>query len=336
MGDFDLVTFGEMLLRLEAPSFKRLEQTTQFNVCVTGAEMNAAVVASRLGLKAAHVTRLPRNPLGRMIVNKMWEQGIDTSHTMWVDDGRVGLFYLEYGAMPRTSSVLYDRRYSAMSEIKPGEVNWGSIFEGTKLFHVSGTAPALSKSSAEATAEAVRTARSHGVKVSIDLNYRAKLWSEKEAQKVLEPLIQFCNILITTEEDAFRVFKIRGKDYREVAEQLTDRFKLDVVVVTLREDTTVWRNRWTAIAYAHGTLYDDVTYDLEIVDRVGGGDAFTGGFLFAYVTFDGDVNKCLQFGNASCALKHSIPGDLNWCTRDEVEDLIRRGSGGGIGLRIRR
>ena len=336
MGQFDLVTFGEMLLRLEAPDFKRIEQATQFNVYVTGGEMNAGVVASRLGLKVSHVTRLPKNPLGRMIVNKMREQGIDTGHVVWADDGRVGLFYLEYGAMPRGSSVLYDRKGSAMSEINPGEIDWNPVFEGTKLFHVSGTAPALSKSSAEATRRAMTAARDHGVTVSFDLNYRAKLWSEAEAQQTLEPLMEHCNILITTEEDTFRVFKIQGSDYRDVARKLQSRFGLDMVVITLREDITVWRNNWTAIAYSQGTFFDDVTYELEIVDRVGGGDAFTGGFLFAYATFGSDIAKCLQYGNASSALKHSIPGDLNWCTRGEIEDLIARGPGGGAGLRIRR
>lgn len=333
---YDLVTFGEMLLRLFAPNFQRMEQATYFNVGVTGAEMNACVVASRFGLKTAHVTRLPKNPLGTMIVNKIREHDIDTSHVVWSENGRVGLFFLEFGAMPRTNAVLYDRKNSAMSKIQPEEVDWDPIFKGTKLFHVSGTAPALSKSVAEATKEALIAAKKNGVEVSFDLNYRAKLWSEEEAQRTISPLMQYCNILITTEEDTYRVFKIEEDGYRPVAKKLYEKFNFDVVVITLRENITVWRNNWTAIAYAGGKFYDDVTYELEIVDRVGGGDAFTGGFLYAYLTFNKDIKKCVQYGNASAALKHSIPGDLNWSTIEEVENLIRRGPGGGLSLRVSR
>jgi len=333
---YDLVTFGEMLLRLAAPHSQRMEQATHFTIGVTGAEMNACVAASRFGLKAAHVTRLPRNPLGRMIVNKIREHGIDTSRTVWSENDRVGLFFLELGALPRTHAVLYDRRNSAMSKIQPGEIDWGAILERTKLFHVSGTAPALSKSSAEATKEALIAAKKSDVEVSFDLNYRAKLWSEEEAQKTISPLMEYCDILITTEEDTYRVFKIKEDDYKRVAEKLHERFRFDVVVITLRENITVWRNNWTAIAYAGGKFYDDVTYELEVVDRVGGGDAFTGGFLYAYLTFNKDVKKCLEYGNASAALKHSVPGDLNWSTLQEVENLIMRGPSGGMTLRISR
>lgn len=336
MSGYDLVTFGEMLLRLAAPDFQRMEQATSFNVYATGAEMNACVIATRLGLKTAHVTRLPSNPLGRMIINRTREHGVDTSHTVWSEDGRVGLFFLEFGAMPRTNAILYDRKNSAMSRIQPGEVDWDPIFKKTKFFHVSGTAPALSQSAAKAAKEALALARKNGAKTSIDLNYRAKLWSEEEARKTMSSLMEYCNILITTEEDTYKVFGIKENDYRQVAERLHKKFNFEVVVITLRENITVWKNNWTAIAYAAGKFYDDVIYELEIVDRVGGGDAFTGGFLYAYLTFKGDVKKSLQYGNASCALKHSIPGDLNWSTLEEVEGLIKRGAGGGMRLRIRR
>lgn len=333
---YDLVTFGEMLLRLAAPSFQRIEQATTFNIGVTGAEMNACVVASRFGLKTAHVTRLPMNPLGRMVINKIRQHGIDTSHIVCSGDGRVGLFFLEFGAMPRVNAVLYDRANSAMGKIQPGEVDWNLIFKETKLFYVSGTAPALSKSAAKVTKEALAAAAKNGVKVSFDVNYRAKLWSEEEAQKTISSFMKYCNILITTEEDTYRVFKIKGDNYKAIAKKLHERFNFDVVVVTLRENISVWRNNWTAIAYADGKFYDDVTYELEIVDRVGGGDAFTGGFLYAYLTFDKDIKKCLQYGNASAALKHSIPGDLNWSTIEEVKNLIKRGPSTGMNLRVSR
>lgn len=332
----DLVTFGEMLLRLGAPGFERIEQAAQFNVCVTGGEMNAAVVASRFGLKAAHVTKLPRNPLGRMIENRTREHGIDTSHFVWSDDGRVGLFFLEAGAMPRTSAVVYDRANSEMSRIRPGEVDWDAVFKQARLFHFTGTAPALSASAAAATREAVLAARRHNVAVSLDVNYRAKLWSLQDANKTLSELLPHCTILIAGEGDLDRIFGIKAKDWKNAAVKMQKKFGLEVIVLTKREDITVWRNHWTAAAYAGGRWHEDVTYAMDIVDRVGGGDAFTGAFLYAYLAFDKDIQKAVQYGNASCALKHSIPGDVSWCTKEEVEALIRRGPGGGTNLRINR
>ncbi len=333
---YDLVTFGEMLLRLGAPNFERIEQADHFNVVVTGAEMNSCVVASRFGLKTAHVTRLPRNPLGRMIENKTREHGIDTSHFVWTDEGRVGLFFLETGAMPRTSAVLYDRANSEMSKIQPGDVDWDTLFRQTRFFHLCGTAPALSASAAETVRTAMSQARNHGAEVSLDLNYRAKLWSLEDARRTFVSLMPFCNILILGDGDLNRMFQIQTTDYRKGAQLLREKFNLDVVVVTLREDITVWRNNWSAIACSRDAIYDDVTYQMDIVDRVGGGDAFTGAFLYAYLAYNKDVKKAIQYGNAACALKHTIPGDLNWVTREEVEELIRRGPGGGTNLRINR
>ena len=331
----DLVTLGEMLLRLGAPGFQKIEQATSFEVVVTGAEMNSAVVASRFGLKAAHVTRLPRSPLGRMVENRIREHGIDTSHIVWTDEGRVGLFFLEQGAMPRPSAVVYDRADSTMSRIGPGEVDWDAVLPGARLFHVCGTAPALSSSSAEAVREAMAAAKRHRVTVSFDLNYRAKLWSIEQARKTFRELLAFCDILVLGEGDPGRIFGIDG-DARQAAARMRETFDLKVVAATMREDLSVLRNRWTAIACTDGQVYDDVTYEMEIIDRVGGGDAFTGAFLYAYAAFDGDIRKCLQYGNAACALKHTIPGDLNWCTRQDVEDLITRGPGAGANLRIKR
>lgn len=333
---YDLVTFGEMLLRLGAPNFQKIEQVNWFNVGITGAEMNACTVASRFGLKTTHITKLPRNPIGQMVMNKIREQGIDTSHIAWSEDGRVGLFYLEFGAMPRVNSVIYDRANSTMSKIKPGEINWNLIFKKTKVFHVCGTLPALSDLAAEATKEALIVAKNKNVDVSFDLNYRAKLWSEEKAQEVISPLMKYCDILITTEEDTYRVFKIKGKNYKSIAKKVQEKFGFKIVVITLRENITVLKNNWSAIAYSDGQFYDDLTYEIELIDRVGGGDAFTGGFLYAYIKFDKDVKKSLQYGNASSALKQTIPGDLNWSNIEEVEELINRGSCGGMDLRIRR
>jgi len=254
---------------------------------------------------------------------------VDTSHIVWTKEDRNGIYFVEFGATPRPSSVLYDRAHSAISRVKPGEINWEEVFKGAKWFHTSGITPALSPGTAKVTAEALQAAKKVGCKISYDLNYRARLWTEEEARKCQEPLMEHIDVLLSTEEDTRKVLGITGKDYREVARKLADRFKFEVVCITLREDVSVLRNRWTAIAYAGGKIYDDRTYDVEIVDRVGAGDSYTAGFIYGYLT--GDVDKGVKYGNAFSALKHSIPSDANWATLPEVENLLKGG-----GLRISR
>ena len=192
---------------------------------------------------------------------------------------------------------------------------------GAKWFHTSGITPALSPGAAQVTADALKAAKKAGCKVSYDLNYRARLWTEEEARKCQEPLMEYVDVLISTEEDTRKVLGITADNYREVARKLAETFNFEVVCITLREDISVLRNRWTAIAYSAGKIYDDKTYDVEIVDRVGAGDSFTAGFIYGYLT--GDVEKGLKYGNAYSALKHSIPSDTNWATLQEVENLIK-------------
>jgi 2-dehydro-3-deoxygluconokinase len=325
----EVVTFGETMVRLSPPDYRRLEQTNLLDVNVGGAEWNVAVDLSRLGISTAWVSRLTDNALGRMIRNKAREHGVDTSHIVWTKGDRIGIYFVEFGATPRASSVLYDRAHSSISQVKPGEINWEKILKGAKWFHTSGITPALSSSAAQATAEVLKMAQKADCKVSYDLNYRARLWTEEEARKCQEPLMEHIDILFATEEDTRKVLGVSGKDYREVAQKLAEKFKFEVVCITLREDISVLRNRWTAIAYSAGKIYDDRTYDVEIVDRIGAGDSFTAGFIYGYLT--GDVGKGVKYGNAYSALKHSNPGDTNWATLNEVENLLK-----GIGLRISR
>ena len=323
----DVVTFGECMLRLSPPDFQRLEQATQLNITVGGSELNVAAGVARLGLSSTWVSRLPENPLGRMVRNKAREMGVDTSHLLWTKEDRLGLYFVEYGASPRASSVLYDRGMSAIACIQPGEVRWKAVFEGCRLFHVSGITPALSDSAAEVTAEAISAAKACGALVSYDLNYRAKLWSQDKARQVQTPFMDDVDILITTEEDTERVFGITADDYRQVARKLADEFEIDVVAITLRGTPSVWRNTWSALAYSNGTYYDDGEYEIEVVDRVGSGDTFSAGFLFGLLTQD--VARGVKVGNAFAALKHSSWGDFNWTTLEETEALIK-----GAGLRI--
>jgi 2-dehydro-3-deoxygluconokinase len=322
---FDLVTFGEAMLRLSPPHFRRLEQAESFEVNIGGGELNVAVTATRLGLRTSFVTRLPRNPLGRMVENKTREQGIDTSYIAWSDEDRLGIYFAEFGALPRPSAVLYDRANSAVAKIKPSMVDWDSLFSEARAFHVTGITPALSGSAAETTAEALSKAQGKGLLVSFDLNYRARLWSTEHAKTTLTSLMKYVDILITTEEDTARVFQVEGEDYKEVARRLAELFSFKAVVITLRENITVWRNNWTAIAYQDGRFYEDRKYEVEIVDRIGSGDAFAAGFLYGYLAGEGDVERALKYGNAASVLKHSIPGDINWCTLEEVERLIASG-----------
>ncbi len=340
----DVVTFGEAMIRMVPPHFQRIEQTASFDVQIGGGELNVAVGTSRLGLKSTWVSRLPKNSLARLLENRVRQAGVDTSHLVWANEGRLGLYFVEFGAAPRPSSVLYDRAHSAISAIRPGEVDWKKVFEGAKWFHASGITPALSDTAAAATLEALRAARQAGLTVSYDLNYRSKLWSAEKAQAVQEPMMEFVDVLITTEEDTGVVFKIKAggetdergfekvsaESYREVARRLHEKFHFKAVAITLRENPLVWRNTWTAIAYADGKFYEDVKYDLEIVDRIGGGDSFSAGFIYGRLVKK-SYDDAVRYGNAFSALKHSIPGDFNWATLQEVESLLK-----GASLRVAR
>ena len=339
----DVLTFGEAMIRLSPPGFQRIEQANSFDVKIGGAELNVAVAVSRLGLRSRWVSRLTRNPLGRMVANEARKHGVDTDFIVWTPEDRVGVYFVEFGASPRPSSVLYDRAHSAVSRIAPGMVDWDAAFEGAKLFHCSGITPALSDPAAEATLEALEAAKAAGCKVSYDLNYRAKLWTTDKARAVQVPMMEFVDILISTEEDTKKVFGITGdasvddgtfeavstETYGRVAQKLAERFSFEAVAITLRENVSVLRNTWGAVAYADGTVYEGPRFDVEIVDRVGGGDSFSAGFIYGYLTKG--VEYGLEFGNAFSALAHSIPGDFNYCTKEEAEALLEGG-----GLRIRR
>jgi 2-dehydro-3-deoxygluconokinase len=327
---YDVVTFGEAMIRLSPSHFQRLEQATALDLYVGGAELNVAVGVTRFGMKSAWISKLPKNGLGYLIRNRAQEFGVDGSHIVWSDRGRAGIYFVEFGASPRASSVLYDRANSAISMVQPGEIDWTKVFNGSKHFHVSGITPALSASASEVTVEALKAAKKAGLTVSYDLNYRKKLWSPADAKKIQEPIMADVDVLITTEEDTNVVFGIKEKNYEAVAEKLAQTFKFKVVAITLREDLSVWRNHWTAIAYQDGRIYKDKKYEVEIVDRVGAGDSFTAGFLYGWIK-EKDVEKGVRYGNAFAALKHTVPGDFNWCTMEEVETQLK-----GAGLRISR
>jgi 2-dehydro-3-deoxygluconokinase len=336
----DLVTFGEAMVRLTPPNFQRLEQARTFDVYVGGGELNVAVAAARLGVTSRWVSRLPENAIGRMIANRAREHGVD-AQVEWTTDDRAGLYFAELGAAPRASSVLYDRSGSAISRITSGSIDWPSVFAGARWFHVSGITPALSDGAAEVTREALIAAKKAGLTVSYDLNYRSKLWSTQHARAVQEPLMDHVDILITTEEDTRLVFGIgaESKDtyeqvdaepFAHVARSLEKKFKLRAVAVTLRENPRVLLNSWSAIVAAGGEIHRAPRYEVEVVDRIGAGDAFSGGLIVSRLENRG-WDDTVSFATAVSALKHSIPGDFCLVTRGEVDQLLR-----GASLRVSR
>jgi 2-dehydro-3-deoxygluconokinase len=321
---FEVITFGEAMIRLSPPNFKRLEQAGSLDLFVGGAELNTAVALARLGRSTSWVSRLTRNSLGRIIANKAREAGVAADQVVWTDDDRVGIYFLELGSAPRASGVLYDRKNAAIAGIQPGMVDWPKVFAGARWFHVTGITPALSGTAAETTREALVAARGAGVLTSIDLNYRVKLWSQADAGRWMRAFMPHCDVLITTEEDVNRVFGIKGATHEEVALHLLDVFPLKVVAITLRENPLVWKNSWTAIACQGPQVLQTRTYEVEIVDRLGAGDCFAAGLIHGLL--DGDLQKGLDYGVAASAIKHSIPGDFAWITREEVETLIKTGN----------
>ena len=342
----DVVTFGEAMIRLAPMNDLRLEQARGLDVTVGGGELNVAVGVARLGFRSAWASRLPYNALGRMVLGKAREQGVDTTHAGFSKDGRCGIYFLEQGASPRAAAVLYDRADSSMSKIKPGDIDWRAALDGAKYFHVSGITPALSAGAAEVTREALAAAKAAGCTVSYDLNYRSKLWTPAEARACQEPLMKYVDLLITTEEDTRVVFGIeapKGSDenfekvdaagYRNVAEQLVNKFNVKSVAITLRQNKSVWFNDWWGLYYdgAGKRFFESPKFAVEIVDRVGAGDSFAAGLISALLIKPDDYAHAIHFAVATSALKHSIPGDFAIVSRPEVETLMKGG-----GLRISR
>lgn len=317
---YDVVAFGEGMIRLSPGHFKRLEQAENLDLHVAGAELNVAVGCSRLGLRAAWVSKLPDNPLGRMVRNKAREQGVATDHICW-SGGRVGLYFLEFGATPRNSSVLYDRRDSAFSSIQPGELNWGEILGAAKCLHVTGITPALGASAAEVNLEAMKTAKKLGCQVSLDLNYRSKLWSPDEAKNTILPLMPYVDILIATAGDSRTMLDVAAPNDEELALKLEERFSCEVIAISHREGNSLCKCRWSGLAHCQGQTVVSRVYDVDIVDQVGRGDAFAAGFLAGYIP-KRDISKGLDYAVAYSALKHSMPGDISWCDACDVETLL--------------
>lgn len=336
-----VVTFGEIMLRLTPPGFERFVQTRSFDATFGGGEANVAVSVANYGMDARYITALPPNDIGDACLKFVRQYGVDTSHIVRQGD-RLGIYYLEMGAVQRGSKVIYDRAGSALAEMKPGDVDWRAAFEGADWFHWTGITPAISESAAESVQEAVETATEMGLIISCDLNYRSKLWKwGKEPGEVMAGLVEHTDCVIGNEEDAEKVFGItaEGVDveagqveaaaYKSVCQQLMDRFgKLTKVAVTLRGSVSASHNNWSGVLYDGETLYEGPHYEItHIVDRVGGGDSFCGGLIYALLSGKNDQDA-IDFAVSASCLKHSIYGDFNMVSVEEVEKLAS-GSGAG-------
>lgn len=333
-----IVTLGEIMLRLSTPGYERFMQAESFDVCYGGGEANVAVSLAGFGHDASFVTKLPANEIGDAAISALRRYGVDTSDIVRGGD-RVGIYFLETGASVRPSKVVYDRAHSAIAEAVPSDFDFGKIFEGAEWFHFTGITPAISDNAAEVTKAALIAAKKKGLTVSCDLNFRKKLWSSEKAQKVMTDLMQYVDVCIGNEEDAEKVlgFKPAGTDvtkgdlalagYEDIFKQMRERFGFRYVVSSLRESISASDNNWSAAIYDGNEFYHSRTYKLHIVDRVGGGDSFAAGLICGLM--DGKSGKeALEFAVAASALKHTIPGDFNCVTRNEVLALAG-GDGSG-------
>ncbi|MDO4415651.1 MAG: sugar kinase [Erysipelotrichaceae bacterium] len=335
-----VVTFGELMVRLQPFNYERFVQTNALEFTFGGGEANVAVSLANYGIDAAFVTKLPEHAIGQAAINSLRRYGVDTTKIVRGGD-RVGIYYNEKGASQRGSVCIYDRANSAIQLAKPEDFDWDSILEGADWFHFTGITPALGENVVEITRQACIAAKAKGIKISCDLNYRGKLWTREQARAVMSDLCQYVDVCISNEEDAKDVFGIEAEatniyggqlnheGYKSVAKQLADKFGFEKVAITLRESHSASDNGWSAMLYdvASDEYCFSRKYELRIIDRVGGGDSFGGGLIYALLSGK-DTQAAVEFAVAASALKHTIEGDYNMMTVSEVEKLAG-GDGSG-------
>jgi 2-dehydro-3-deoxygluconokinase len=339
-----VVTFGEIMLRLSTPGYERFIQATEFDINYGGGEANVAVSLANYGIPVDFVTRLPKNDIGVAAASSLRKYNVGTEKIVWGGE-RLGIYFLETGAVARASKVVYDRAYSSISTIETGMIDWNKVFEGVTWFHWTGITPALSESTAKVCLEAIKAANKKGITVSTDLNFRKNLWKYgKKASEVMPELVEGCDVILGNEEDAEMVFGIKpqGVDvtkghveaaaYQSVCEQLMKRFpRAKKVIITLRGSINANHNTWSGVLWDGKQLFKANDYNItHIVDRVGGGDSFMGGLIYGLLTYTGDDLKALNFAVAASCLKHTIPGDFNLVTVDEVEKLMGGDASGRV------
>jgi len=343
-----VVTFGEIMLRLSPQGFLRFSQANNFDVVYGGGESNVAVSLANYGIPVDFVTRLPENDLGKCAMMEMRKRGVGVEKIVWGGE-RLGIYFLETGAVSRGSKVVYDRAHSAMATIQPGMINWETVFEGVEWFHWTGITPAISQSSADVCLEALKAASKLGVTISTDLNYRAKLWKYCDGPKreeIMTELTSYCDVVLGNEEDAEMHFGIKpeglkvqtqGHDVKaeaflSVCQQMMRKFpRAKKVITTLRGSISASHNTWAGVMYDGTKMLKTRQYQItHIVDRVGGGDSFMGGLIYGLLSYPGDDQKALDFAVAASCLKHTIKGDANLVTVAEVVKLMEGDASGRV------
>ena len=341
-----VVTFGEIMLRLAPPGFLRFSQANSFDVVYGGGESNVAVSLANYGVPVDFVTRLPKNDIGECAMMEMRKRGVGVNNIIYGGD-RLGIYFLETGAVSRGSKVVYDRAHSAIAEIKPGMIDWKTVFKDVAWFHWTGITPAISQGAADACLEAVKVASEMGVTISTDLNYRAKLWNFRgDREKIMTELTSYCDVILGNEEDAEKHFGIKpvgldittqGHDVKaeaflSVCKQMIEKFpKAKKVITTLRGSISASHNTWAGVLYDGTEMYETRQYQItDIVDRVGGGDSFMGGLIYGLLKYPDNDQNALDFAVAASCLKHTIKGDANLVTVEEVEKLMGGDASGRV------
>ena len=341
-----VVTFGEIMLRLSTPGFLRFSQTNSFDVVYGGGESNVAISLANYGVPVEFVTRLPKTDIGECALMEMRKRGVGTSHITYGGD-RLGIYFLETGAVSRGSKVVYDRTNSAMAEIESGMIDWDQVFDGASWFHWTGITPAISKSAADVCLEAVKIASERGITISTDLNYRSKLWQyggNREA--IMTELTSYCDIILGNEEDAEMQFgikpegldintqgnKVKAEAYLSVCKQMIKKFpRAKKIIITLRGSISASHNSWSGVLYDGEKMYESMQYQItDIVDRVGAGDSFVGGLIYGLLNYPNEDQKALDFAVAASCLKHTIKGDANLVTVEEIEKLMNGDASGRV------
>jgi len=341
-----VITFGEIMLRLAPPGFLRFSQADRFEVMYGGGESNVAVSLANYGVPVDFVTRVPDNDIGHCALMEMRKRGVGTNQIIFGGE-RLGIYFLETGAVSRGSKVIYDRAHSSMATIKAGMINWKEVFRGAQWFHWTGITPAISQGAADACLEAVKIARDMGLTVSTDLNYRAKLWKYGvKPEAIMTDLVSHCDIILGNEEDAEKHFgikpegldittqgdQVKAEAFLSVCQQMMKKFpRARKVITTLRGSISASHNTWAGVLYDGKTLYQSPEYQItHIVDRVGGGDSFMGGLIYGLLTHPGDDQYALDFAVAASCLKHTIMGDANLVSVDEVTKLMEGDASGRV------
>lgn len=335
-----VVTFGEIMLRLSPPGYTRFVQASSFDAVYGGGEANVAVSLANFGLESYFVSKVPAHEIGQCAVNELRRYGVHTDYMLRGGD-RLGIYFCENGASQRPSKVIYDRASSSISQVELGEFDWERIFEGADWFHFTGITPALSDKAAAVTLEALKAAKVKNVKVSADLNYRKKLWTPEKANRVMSGLMEYVDVVIANEEDAEKVFGIKAGEsdvtkgelheegYKSVARQLVERFGFEMVALALRESLSASDNNWSGLLYDGREFYPSKKYSIHIVDRVGGGDSFGAGLIYALLT-GMSPSEAIEFAAAASCLKHTIHGDANHVSKDEVVLLMKGDASGRV------